>query len=121
MNAKNANDLLNQFTGTEQYYKHLHDFLYTDGIQYLASKFECYWLLAEIGNLNKTEQILIRNTGFQVWTLQRISPDSEAFTIKVDDGNKNLLFQKEITYSDFKYDLATLWMVDNVLLLPSEY
>ncbi len=36
---------LAQFTGTEQYYKHLGGLVYTDGVKYLAEKAGSYWLL----------------------------------------------------------------------------
>lgn len=37
------------------------------------------------------------------------------------DGNYNRITSQEIPYSDFHYDLATIWLVDGCLMLPSEY
>ena len=43
-------DYLSQFTGSSQIFKHwLHrQFVYIEGIQYLARKAECYWLIDEL-------------------------------------------------------------------------
>ncbi len=37
------------------------------------------------------------------------------------DGNNNEIARQSIEYSDFPYDEATLWLVDETLLLPDEY
>ncbi|MBK8611790.1 MAG: hypothetical protein IPL84_18145 [Chitinophagaceae bacterium] len=44
-----------------------------------------------------------------------------AFTILATDGNHNKVTSQEIPFSDFPYDLATLWLVDGCLMLPGEY
>ena len=56
---------------------------------------------------------------FQVWDLKRVKDN--AFTILATDGNHNKVTSQEIPFSDFPYDLATLWLVDGCLMLPSEY
>jgi len=40
-----ANDELEEYTCTENYYKHLYGIVYTDGVRALCHKFECYWFL----------------------------------------------------------------------------
>ena len=44
-----------------------------------------------------------------------------AMTIRVQDGNHNLYLQKNIPLTDFPSGEWVLWLVDGVLLLPSEY
>jgi hypothetical protein len=41
---------LYQFSGSEQFFKHgiNRKFIYTDGVQYLAKKARCYWLIDDI-------------------------------------------------------------------------
>ena len=120
-NIRNVNDELNQFTGTSCYYKHpVFGYKYTEGIQYLAQEFKCYWLLSEIAlhNHTHTEQI---NEPFQVWKLQRNADPGSGFTLSCEDGNYNELFTCNIPCSDFAGDVVSIWFVDEILLLPSEY
>ncbi|MBE9599879.1 DUF6876 family protein [Pedobacter sp. MC2016-24] len=120
-NHKNLNDQLNQFIGTVNYYKHPLGFHYTDGVQYVASKYGTYWLLVDIGVHIRRSPKLMQNYGFICWTLKRNSPQEDSFTLTAEDGNYNLLFKISIPYSDFKADQLSLWFEGGVLLLPSEH
>jgi hypothetical protein len=42
-------------------------------------------------------------------------------TLRCDDGNDNLLFEKSIEYTDFPEPGIKLYYTDNVIMLPSEY
>ncbi len=122
-NFKNINDKLSHFSGTEKYYKHPYGFKYTDGVQYLASTFQCYWLLAYIKYLN-IEKLKVRQTLFQVWKLKRIIDKKEItdrFILSCEDGNYNQVLKIEIPYSDIAGDEVSIWFIDNIMLLPSEY
>jgi hypothetical protein len=39
----------------------------------------------------------------------------------VDDGDGNQLQQFRLSFTDFPFEHFTLWLVDSVLMLPSEY
>ncbi|MEM1120106.1 MAG: DUF6876 family protein [Bacteroidota bacterium] len=109
---------LAQFTGTQNYYFHplFKKYHYTDGVRYLAQKGECYWLLEFIfGHQSNTQ---ISNTPFQVWTIVK---DGDKATITVSDGNDNIIRTFQLNYTSFPLDEYTLWMIDGVLLLKSEY
>jgi len=56
---------------------------------------------------------------FQVWKLA-VRPDRTA-TLTCDDGNGNIVFTKEIKYTDFPLDEITLYFTNKVIHLPSEY
>jgi hypothetical protein len=59
-----------------------------------------------------------------VWKLSRchdITGETTSFNLVADDGNKNVIFKTKIAHSTFKGDEVTIWLVDGVLLLPSEY
>jgi hypothetical protein len=56
---------------------------------------------------------------FQVWKLA-IRPDRTT-TLTCDDGNGNVVFDKEIEHTDFPLDEITLYFANNVIHLPSEY
>lgn len=109
---------LAQFRGTSQWYKHplFQKFVYTDGVRFVAVNAGAYWLLEFIFS----NQLLpeIKAEGFQRWEL--IKTGSKA-TIKVEDGNDNLVKSFNISYTDFPLDNFILWFINGALLLPSEY
>lgn len=108
---------LNQFTGTEKYYKHwTNRIIYTDGIQYLAEKAGAYWLVDTIASYQKD----FSDAGFQVWTLSKYLDDSAVLTMKEDSGEPDIVRQ-EIGYTDFPLESIRLWVSNGVLMLPSEY
>lgn len=105
---------LGGFTGTEQYYKHLSGFVYTDGAREVGVLCEAYWLIDEILFASgKTKE------EFQVWTL-KVTEDNTG-TLIMDDGNNNEIYKKEIPYTDFPMVEIKLFFQGGVLFLPSEY
>lgn len=110
---------LNQFTGTDQWYKNplFPKFLYTDGVRYVAEEAGAYWLIDKIFALQYREDI--RSELFQVWKL-KVNDDATAI-VSVEDGNDNHIYAEKLTYTDFPTCGINLYFTDNVLLLPSEY
>lgn len=113
----NANDLFNDYTGTENYYKHWLEIVYTDGVKALAKKCSSYWLIDLIGSHQKNENV--RNEPFQVWELKRINECQ--FNITATDGNNKIIAKQTIPFSDFPFDSCTIWLSDGIVLLPTEY
>lgn len=115
---------LEQFTGTENYYKHdLSGLLYTDGVAYLAEKVGAYWLLDLIGSWQPTVLKKIRasnDRNFQAWTL---SKTKEGYRMNCTNGNDGYLIHQDIPYTDFPENLMPfdIWAIDGVMLLKSEY
>jgi len=111
---------LAQFTGTEQWYRHSinRSILYTEGAQHVAEHGGAYWLLDEIALIQPYDKNVAAQE-FQVWTL-KVRPDRTA-TLACDDGNGNVVFSKEIPYTDFPLDTIKLYFANNVIHLPSEY
>lgn len=110
---------LERFTGSEQFYRHafVRKVLYTEGAKYVANAAGAYWLLDEIAFSQMTVTKL-QNEAFQVWKLQVTGSKAK---IVVEDGNDNVVFTKAINFTDFPEPGITLWCVDNVIMLPSEY
>ena len=115
---KHANDNIGVYNCTENYYRHwLLGFKFTDGVKALADHWNAYWLIDLI--VSHQVEPKVKAEGFQVWDLKRVK-DSK-FVAICTDGNKNHVTQQVIPFSDFPFDTATIWLIDGVLLLPSEY
>ncbi len=112
-------DDLSQFTGTEQWYRHgiARNVLYTDGAKHVAESGGAYWLLDEIALAQSIRPVAAE--GFQVWKLE-VSANHSA-TLACEDGNYNVVFSKEIEFTDFPLTKIAFYFTDNVLMLPSEY
>lgn len=107
---------LEQFTGTENYYKHWLGFNYTDGVKYLAEIGQAFWLLDAIGSYQRK----FKSRAFQVWELQVKEDRKGVLTMKEDTGTPELVRQ-EVPYTDFPLESIKIWLIDGVAILPSEY
>lgn len=109
---------LRQFTGSESVYRHSwRQYHYTEGVRHLARQAESYWLLDHIV-FNQTLAIL-KEQPFQVWTIT-VNGDHTA-RISVEDDNGNELTFFHLGFTDFPLEEFSLWLVDQTILLPSEY
>jgi len=114
------NDLekeLRSFIGTEQYYKHQLGVMYTDGVQFLAEKAGAYWLIDAIASY-QTKRIVFEYP-FQIWTLT-VNNNQAALEMKGDSGFP-VAIRQHIKFTDFPLDEIKLYLIDGILLLPSEY
>lgn len=101
-------------TGTEQCWKnHLLSFRYTDGVKFLHESCDAYWLLIAISSYHRKEP-------FQVWEL-KVNKDHTATLTMKEDSNQPNIVEQDISYTDFPLEEMTLWLIDGILLLPSEY
>jgi len=115
---KNANHFFGSHNGSENFYCHKPSLmLYTDGVKEMVEGCGAYWLIDLIISHQCHKDINLER--FQVWDLKRVKEN--VFTILATDGNHNKVTSQEIPFSDFPYDLATIWLVDGCLMLPSEY
>ena len=115
---QNANNFFGTHNGSENFYRHsFTHFIYTDGLRSLVQKCKAYWLIDLIVSHQCHEKV--KAESFQVWDLHRVK-DNE-FTIICTDGNHNKVTHQDIPFSDFPYDLATIWLVDGCMMLPCEY
>jgi len=119
-------DDLNNFTGTESYHRFLpFRQVLTDGVLYLINNGGngngAFWLATAI--LSHQTPTVRRET-FQIWELT-LDKDTDktasgaVLTMRTDTGRPILVKQK-IEYTDFEFS-TKLYMIDGVLLLPSEY
>ncbi|PZN83063.1 MAG: hypothetical protein DM484_05310 [Candidatus Methylumidiphilus alinenensis] len=109
-----------QFSGTENWYRHglVKGMLYTDGVKSFAEKGGAegaYWFLDVVA----TEIFpLLRNEPFLSIVL---SVQGRKATVKVVDGNCQMLWEKRIDFTDMQTGDWKFYLTDNVLLLPGEY
>lgn len=108
------------FTGTENWHRFnplMRNLLATDGVMYLAEKAQCFWLLDIVGSLKLVNTC--KNEEFITCKLVKDQKGGAKFT--ASDGNLKVLYTQKIPYTDFPLDEITLYFIDNVVLLPSEY
>lgn len=119
---------LRQFSGTDNYYKYnnpvMRDrFLYTDGVQYLASQHNCYWLLdvifSHVAHIYHQRRIAEDRKEFLACKLNVTEKNVGHFTIT--DGDDNVLATQTIEYTDFPANAVEIWVENYVALLPSEH
>ena len=110
---------LNQFTGTEQWYRHWAggNFLFTNGIKHVAEAGGAFWLIDEIAFAQKIRAVAFEE--FQTWKLTVTSERSA--TLACQNGKLNPIWQKSIPFTDFPLTEILMYFTDNVLLLPGEY
>ena len=109
---------LEAFIGTSQYHRHSTGLLYTDGIQFLAEKGGCYWLIDAIGIYQREPDV--RKTEFQLWELAVEDNRSATLEMREDTGMPAIVSQN-IGYTDFPLRELQLYLTNKVLYLPSEH
>ena len=111
---------LAQFTGTENWHRFnplMRNLLATDGVMHLAKRAGAFWLLDIIGSLKLVGTC--RNEEFITCKLVKDQNGGAKFT--ASNGNRRVLYTQQISSTDFPLDEITLYFIDNVVLLPSEY
>ena len=118
--STHANDYLapEHSMGTNNVYKYMLNVVITDGARDLAETYQCYWFLDIICSYQVENKFQVEE--FQVWNLKRDKQGTGAKVI-CDDGNGNILIEQKIPFTDFEMQTATLWNVNNTIMLPVEY
>lgn len=121
MEAKEITKALDCFQGTFQYHEHKiingMKLLITDGCDFIREECKANWLFDAILSFQMKESI--KAESFQVWKLKK--QDNDTWLLHCEDGNRKIIAVQHIVYSDFKLDEITIWLVDGVVMLPSEY
>jgi hypothetical protein len=119
---KQALNNLSQFTGTEQYHRHL-NLLCTDGVMFLAHHAGCFWLLDAIASYQPQVQTNPRLADFQFWEL--VVDGSGGFNAALltctDGDSADPVITQKIEATDFPLKSIRLYVESGVLLLPSEH
>jgi hypothetical protein len=110
---------LNQFIGTEKYYRISRRHLLTDGTKYLAEEAECFWMMDAIASH-------LCEIGTEDWfVLIRVQVTEGRAVMIYEDGNDREHARQEIPYTDFPMHAISLyacWDGEHwAIMLPSEY
>ena len=110
---------LNQFIGTEKYYRISRRHLLTDGTKYLAEAAECFWMMDAIASH-------LCEIGTEDWFVSvRVEVTEGRAVMIYEDGNGREHARQEIPYTDLPLDQISLyscWDSEHwVIMLPSEY
>lgn len=105
---------LNQFIGTQQYYKVL-GFNVTEGIKYVMENGYSWFVTDFLSVVGFTQKL--RKEGFLSIKLKL--QDSKGLMV-VDDGNGNILYEQRYQYTDAKREI-NLYFCNDVLMLNREY
>ena len=111
---------LEQFIGTSCYYRHwLNRFVMTEGAYYIFEQGGA-WIVDAIASY-QTQKLLsdpmLRD--FQLWELQ-VNANRTAI-LKCLRDTDDVVLQQEIAFTDFPLNKIKFYLVEGVLLLPSEY
>lgn len=98
----NPNNLL-AFCGTENHYflPLFQDFIYTDGIKYLATEYEMYWLITDIAAL-LPKIIKTHHDYFYCITLKQLQP-GQIELIFTDGNNNNPIFSQKYDFTNLQF------------------
>jgi len=111
--------IINGATGTTAYHRFspIPGFpVVTDGVIAFAGAGSCFWFLDIIGSHQSDERL---DPEFQVWALE---VNLEKYSGVVRGFNDaELIITQEIPWTDFPLDEVKLFLIDGVILLPSEY
>ena len=119
MNTHELQTNLIQFTGTENYYRVMPRLVITDGVQYLVTQANSYWLVSAIYSH------LMTNAIYSEFVVARLIVSGRTADLVLDDGNDQVIAKQAIEYTDFPLDEMCIYCSYQdktwVLLLPSEY
>ena len=109
---------LEQYHGTENYYRGFLGVNYTDGVEYITINGYSWFVTDSIAVLRTK----LKNEEFLSISL-KVNADKAVMIIT--DGNGKILYKQDYNYTDIsKYTNLIeikLYLIDGVLLLPSEY
>ena len=115
--AKEIQENLIQFCGTEQYYRHPLGILLTSGTKYLFDSAEAWWIADIVASYQFHAKVKLEE--FQVYKL-KVNEDKSAI-LNIEDGNYNIITSQNIEWTTFPLDEIEIWFANGVCYLPSEH
>ena len=108
-----------QFTGTEHWWGHplRRTMTFTDGVKHFMERAEAYWF----GDIVATELMDLQQQDSEEFLHITMTVKAGSALINVTDGNDRHLWEKRIDWTDCPEGEWVFYLIDGVLLLPSEY
>jgi hypothetical protein len=111
---------LSHFTGTTRYIRDpFTSLIHTDGIEHLAERTEAHWLVSDIGAVFRYHP-KVKDIPFQLWTLTA-DVDNKAVLTCREDCDMPVIYEQKYEYTDFPVGTWKMYLIDGVLMVPSEY
>jgi hypothetical protein len=113
---------LSQFTQINGWYHHwLKQFVFSDGVKWLSDQCNGRGLLTDIAFYQlRIRRDHLQLEAFQIWHLQRLSETRVSLACcKVT--HQTPIIQTDVEAPQFALSEITLWLINGMLLLPSEY
>jgi hypothetical protein len=111
---------LSHFTGTTRYIRDpFTGLMHTDGIEHLAERAGAQWLISDIGAVFRHHPG-IKGIAFQLWTLT-VDEDNTAILTCREDCDTPALYEQRYEYTDFPVGTWKMYLINGVLMVPSEY
>lgn len=115
---KEVREIINTSRGTRRYYDDPSGIKLTEGINAIREIAKADWLINDIGIASK---IGIKHPPhFQVWILTVSKEHTASITCK-EDINSPILYSQNYSFTTFPDGKWEFWIIDGVMLLPSEY
>lgn len=113
---------LSQFTTIDGWYHHcLQQFVFTDGVKWLCDRTQCSGVLTAIAYYQFRIKLQYSSLEpFQIWHVKCLEDGVGVLTCKAPETSK-VFIRKELDSLDHSLDDLTLWLVNGMLLLPTEY
>ena len=111
--------IINHASSTEAYHRFSlipNAPLITDGVLAVATAAGCFWLLDIIMSYQMDKRL---DPSFQVWKLNVTLETSTAVVNGYNDTE--LIVTQDIPFTDFPLEYLKLYLIDGIILLPSEY
>lgn len=111
---------LEQFIGTEQYHRNFTGLIYTDGVEYFAEKAGAYWLIDLIGS----HLPIIKRVPDYFFKISVEAHNDNSWNVLVTheiSGKEVLVTSQNGEFTDLPEGEYQFFLIDGVMLLPSEY
>jgi len=118
--ASDLKSSISHFTGTAPYiWNPFTGLIHTDGIEHLAQRAEAHWLVSDIGAVFRYHP-KVKGIPFQLWMLS-VDDDNKAVLTCREDCDTPIIYEQNYVYIDFPVGTWKMYLIDGVLMVPSEY
>jgi hypothetical protein len=122
MDAYRIKRALRDIRRTKTYHKYLYPgkspILISDGCKFLLDNCDSSFLFDTIIKTRELE--VLKGLNFEVWTLHQLKNDMTWILTCSTSGDKKPLLIQSIPLNDFPVTELTIWVIQNVALLPQE-